>query len=70
MKSVNQIDKIVRFGDIKSIEKQGNIANYERIEVSSIDIAKKSDNAKKLKELLKQTLSGITDKYQQLSYDN
>ncbi len=64
---MTKIDRIVRLKDIKRLEQSGKVVDYEQIEVTSIDIAKKTDKALQLKELLKQTLIGLVDKYYTLS---
>ena len=69
MESIKQINKLVRFGDIQRIEREGNVANFEQIEVTSADIKAKADNVKRLKEELKQLLPDIATKYYALSYD-
>ena len=63
-----KVDKIVRLGEIKRIEREGKIANFEQIEVTSIDIAKKTDKALQLKGLLMQTMLGWVDKYCSIQY--
>ena len=69
MDNIKEINKLVRFGDIKRVEREGSVAHYEQIEVSAVDIKSKSDNAKRLKEELKQLLPDIATKYYALSYD-
>ena len=69
MENIKQVNKLVRFGDIKRIQNEGNIADYDKIEVSSVDIRCKSDNAKRLKEELKKLLPELAEKYYALSYD-
>ncbi len=69
MGDIKEINKLVRLGDIKRIEREGNVVGYEQIEVNSVDIRSKSDNAKRLKEELKKLLPDIAEKYYSLSYD-
>jgi hypothetical protein len=69
MGKVNQINRLVRFAEIKRIQNEGNIADYEQIEVSAGDIGAKADNAKRLREELKQLLPDIATKYYALSCD-
>ena len=60
---MTKVDRIVRLKDIKRLEQSGKVVDYEQIEVTSIDIAKKTDKALQLKELLKQTMLYLVDKY-------
>lgn len=69
MKNIKEINKIVRLGDIKRIERAGNIAHYEQIEVTSADIATKSEKVGELKEQLVKLLFYIGMEYSNLSYD-
>lgn len=68
MNNIKQVNQIVRFGDIKRVEREGNIPNFEQIEVSGADILAKSNNVTKLKECLIQLLLNVADEYYQLSY--
>ena len=55
-----KIESLVRSGYINQIEKAGDVANYEIIEVSSQDIVSKSENAIKLENKLKKLFYRIT----------
>ena len=69
MEEVNQINRLVRFGEIKRIQNDGNVANYEQLNVTSVDIDAKTDNANRLKEELQKLLPILADRYYQLPYD-
>ena len=64
-----KIESIVRSGYINQIEKAGDVANYEIIEVSSQDIVSKSENAIKLENKLKELLLSLVDKYNSIPFD-
>lgn len=65
-----KMEKLVRSGYIKQIEKAGDIANYDIIEVSSQDIVSKSENALKLQGKLKELLATLVDEYTAIPFND